>query len=105
MPSGQRTNKTKIPKGKDKRRNLHGKNLEGKIHDNEAKQIIMEKIERGKKDQKFDIDVIFDHTFKKGQEVKIAPPSPKRPKEKIANSFTTRSQAGNSKTFYKLHRF
>lgn len=69
------------------------------------KPILIEKMEKSSKPKTFNIDDIFDHTFKKGKDIKIAPKEKETIKQKLAFSFTTRSQAGNSKTYYDYERF
>ncbi len=53
----------------------------------------------------FDIEKIFDKTYKEGKDIKTAPKKKEKAIDKLAHSYNTRSKAGNSSTFYKYERF
>lgn len=54
----------------------------------------------------FEIDSVFDHTFKgHGSEIKVAPKKKTKGRDKMSNSFAKISNAGNYSTFYKHERY
>ena len=54
----------------------------------------------------FEIESGFDHQFKEGNEIKMAKTKKdKHCRDKLAQSFAKKSNAGNYSTFYKYERF
>lgn len=53
----------------------------------------------------FEVDNIFDHSFKEGNDIKTAPKKKTKNRDLLSNSFAKKSNAGNYSTFYKHERF
>ena len=53
----------------------------------------------------FDVETIFDHKFKEGNDIATAPKKKKKNRDKMFESFAKKSNAGNYSTFYKIERY
>ena len=78
---------------------------EGSVNENKQNPILLEKMEKKIKEKKFDIDTIFDHTFKPGQKVKMGKKEKKTVKERLGWSFKTKEEGRISSTYYKILHF
>lgn len=71
----------------------------GHIHNCNAENIVIKKMNRKMKEKPFDIETIFDKTYKPGNELKMGKKEKKKTKEKLAFSFFTREEGKIAKSY------